>query len=250
MKWISLAFIVFLSGCVTTSKTAEQAVLHLQLAISLIQKENYPLALQELLTSQELDPSNPNTQSYLGYVYFVRDRFDFAEKHYKKAVDLYPKFTDAKNNLARVYVETSQYALAEKMLNEVLQDYTYVDFPRAYFNYGILEFNRKNFQKSLTYLNKTIEKERDNCLAHVYIGRNFLELSQNGLAVEQLNKAIQFCEPFSIDDAHYYDAIALFRNNQKDLAVVRFQELLKIYPAGKNRENAKKMLDVIRKGKL
>ena len=99
-------------------------------------------------------------------------------------------------------------------------------------------------------MNKTIEKERDNCLAHVYVGRNFLELSQNGLAVEQLNKAVQFCEPFSIDDAHYYDAIALYRSNQKDLAVVRFQELLKIYPSGKNRENAKKMLDLIRKGKL
>ncbi len=250
MKWISFAFVAFLSGCVTTTKSAEQATLHLQLAISLIQKENYPLALQELLTSQELDSTNPNTQSYLGFVYFVRERFDFAEKHYKKAIDLSPKFTDAKNNLARVYIETAQNAAAEKILNEVLQDYTYVDFPRAYFNYGLLEFNRKNFQKSLSYFNKTVEKDRDNCLANVYIGRNFLELSQNAMAAEQLNKAIQFCEPFLVDDAHYYDAIALFRNNQKDLAVVRFQELLKIYPSGKNRDNAKKMLDVIRKGNL
>ncbi len=250
MKWISLAFIVFMSGCVTSSKTNEQAALHLQLAVSLIQKENYPLALQELLTSQELDPNNAGTQSYLGFVYFIRERFDLSEKHYRRAVELNPKFTDAKNNLARVYIETSQNALAEKTLKEVLTDYTYVDFSRAYFNYGVLEFNRKNYRQSLVYLDKTLEKERDNCLAHVYVGRNYLELGQNSVAVEELNKAIPFCEPFQADEAHYFNAIALFRNNQKDLAVIRFQELLKIYPAGKNRNNAKKMLEVIRKGKL
>lgn len=239
-----------MAGCVTTQKKSEQASLHLQLAMSLIQQQNYPVALQELLISQDLDPSNADTQAYLGFVYFIRERNDLAEKHFKKAVQINPKFSDAKNNLARVYVETGRSKEAEVLLKEVLNDYTYSDFSRAHFNYGLLEFNRKNYKSSLASFNKSIQQDRENCLAHVYIGRNYLELSQSSIAVEELNKAIQFCQPLQVDDAHYYNAIALFRSNQKDLAVIRFQELLKIYPAGKNRENAKKMLDVIKKGNL
>ncbi len=250
MKWISLLLIVFLSACGTEPKQKESASLHLQLGVSLIQKDNYPGALKELLIAQDLDPRNANTQSYLGFIYFVRERYDLAEEHYKRAVILKPDFTDAKNNLARIYVETSQFKLAEKLLKEVLQDYTYSDFPRAYLNLGILEFNRKNFKNALVFLRKSIEKDRENCIAHVYIGRSHLELTENTLAVEQLNRAIHFCEDLQIDDAHYYDAIALYRSDQKDLAAARFEELLKLFPNGKNRDNAKKMLDVIKKGEL
>ncbi len=250
MKWISLAFALFLAGCVTTKKQTEQAALHLQLAVNFVQQENYPVALQELLTAQDLDPSNSDVQAYLGYVYFIRERIDLAEKHFKKAVAINSKFSDAKNNLARVYIETGRLKEAENLLKEILVDYTYSDFARAYFNYGLLEFNRKNYRASLNFFAKAIQKDRENCLAHVYIGRNYLELTQTSMAVEELNKAINFCQPLQVDDAHYYNAIALFRNNQKDLATVRFQELLKLFPTGKNRENAQKMLDVIRKGNL
>lgn len=250
MKWISLVFVILVTGCAATQKKTEQAALHLQLAVNFIQQENYPIALQELLTSQELDPSNPDTQAYLGFVYFMRERLDLSEKHFKKAVTLNPKFSDAKNNLARVYIETGRLKEAESLLKEILVDYTYTDFPKAYFNYGMLEFNRKNYRASLGFFSKAIQKNRENCLAHVYIGRNYLELKEASIAVEELNKAINFCQPLQVDDAHYYNAIALFRNNQKDLATVRFQELLKLYPAGKNRENAQKMLDVIKKGNL
>lgn len=250
MKWISLFLILCLAGCGTEPKQVESAALHLQLGVSLIQKEIYPAALKELLIAQDLDPRNANTQSYLGFVYFVRERYDLAEEHYKRAVSINPKFTDAKNNLARIYIETSQNKLAEGLLKEVFQDYTYGDFPRAYLNMGILEFNRKNYKNALVQLRKSLEKDRENCISHVYIGRSYLEVGDNALAVEQLNHAIHFCESTPIDDAHYYDAIALFRNNQKDLAATRFEELLKLYPNGKNRESAKKMLDVIRKGNL
>ncbi len=250
LKWISSFCLLVVLGCGTTPQQSESAKLHLQLAVSLIEKDNYPLALKELLIAQDLEPSNPVVQSYLGLVYFNRDRYDLAEEHYKRAVRLKSDFTDAKNNLARVYVESSQYKLAEKYLKEVLDDYTYTDFTKAYINYGLLEFKRKNYKQALVFLFKNLEKDRENCLSQVYVGRSYLELAENRLAVEQLNKAIAFCQPLEIDDAHYYNAIALFRNNQKDLAQIRFEELLKLFPVGKNRENARKMLDVIKKGTL
>jgi type IV pilus assembly protein PilF len=250
MKWISLILILLLSACGTTPQQAESAHLHLQLADSLIEKENYPSALKELLIAQDLEPSNAIVQSHLGYIYFSRERYDLSEDHYKRAISLNPDFTEAKNNLARVYIETAQNKKAETLLKEVLTDYTYNDFPRAYANYGILEFNRKKYKTALAYFRKTLEKDRENCFAQVYVGRCYMEMGDPKHAADQLNKAVNFCQPLQIDEAHYYGAIALFRSNQKDLATLRFEELLKVFPSGKNRENARKMLDVIKKGKL
>lgn len=242
---------LFFAGCTSVSNEHnEVADLHSQIAIGHIQKENYPLALKELLIAQEINPRDAAVQSNLGHVYFMRQRLDLAEDHYKRAIILQPTFTDAKNNLARVYIEGSQYRQAENLLKEVLTDLTYVDFPRAYANYGILEFNRKNFKRALSYFKKSLENDRENCITQVYVGRTYLELKENMLAVSQLEKAVGFCVPFDIEDAHYYSAIALFRNGQKDRSIFRFEELLKLYPNSKFVDRSQKMLEVLKKGAL
>jgi type IV pilus assembly protein PilF len=254
MHWlvfVSLFLFQFLlQSCVSENKKTETSLLHLQLAVSLIEKDNLPLALKELLNAEELDPSNPVTQSYLGFIYFTRERYDLAEISYKKAISLKSDFSDAKNNLARIYIETEKLNQAEKLLQDVLKDYTYSAFPRAYLNYGLLEYHRKNYSLSINYLKKNLEKERDNCLARVYLGRSYLDLKDNQTALNELNKAIVFCQPQLIDEAHYYSAISLFRKNEKDLAILRLEELIKIFPTGKNAENARKMIEAIRKGNL
>ena len=241
-----------LTSCTGESRVEknETAELHMQIAISHMQKENYPLALKELLIAQDLSPRDAAIQANLAHVYFMRERYDLSEQHYKRAIDLQPTFTDAKNNLARVYIETSQNRQAETLLKEVLADLTYSDYHRAYANYGVLEFNRKRYKTAISYLKRALEKDRENCYSHVYLGRSYLELKENLLAVSQLEKAISFCTPIDVDDAHYYSAIALFRNNQKDRAIFRFEELIKLFPNSKYLDRTRKMLEVLKKGTL
>ncbi|MBC7743074.1 MAG: tetratricopeptide repeat protein [Bdellovibrionaceae bacterium] len=255
MKLAFLFHCVFMylicSGCKSIPPVnKETGDLHSQIAIAHIEKGNYPLALKELLIAQDINPNDATIQSNLAHVYFMRQRYDLAEDHYKRAIAMQPAFTDAKNNLARVYIETSQYRQAENLLKIVLADLTYVDFSRAYANYGILEFNRKNFPRALSYFKKSLENDRENCITHVYLGRAYLELKENLLAASQLEKAVGFCNPLEIEDAHYYSAIALFRNGQKDRAIFRFEELIKLYPNSKFLDRAQKMLEVLKKGAL
>ncbi|MBC7421005.1 MAG: tetratricopeptide repeat protein [Bdellovibrio sp.] len=245
-------FICLLLGACESARVEknEDANLHMQIAVSHMQKENYPLALKELLIAQDLSPRNASIQANLGNVYFMRERYDLSEQHYKRAIALQPNFTDAKNNLARVYIETSQNRQAEVLLKEVLTDLTYVDFPRAQANYGILEFNRKNYKTAISYFKRSIERDRENCFTNVYLGRSYLELKETLLAVSQLEKSIAFCQPLEIEDAHYFSAIALYRNNQKDRAIFRFEELLKLFPSSKYVDRTQKMLVVLKKGAL
>lgn len=250
---ISLALMTYcLVSCKTmrTSEQQETAELHMQIAISYIQKDNLPTALKELLIAEDLAPGNAAVQSNLGLVYFLRERFELSERHYLSAIKFRPDFTEAKNNLARVYIENDQLRQAEPLLKEALKDLTFTDFSSVYANYGILEFKKKRYPQAKTYLKKALEADRENCMSHVYLGRANLELNELSLAIDELEKGIAFCSPAGIDEAHYYAALAFFRNNQRDRAMVRFEELIKLFPNGKNNEKSKKMLLLIKKGNL
>lgn len=246
-----LVFAFFSTGCRTTSvDNVESAQLHRQIAISHLRSESYPKALKELLIAEELDPRSAEVQADLGLVYFMRERYELSEKHYRRALSLKPGFTDAKNNLARSYIELGQFKKAEALLKEILADLTYTDFPRAQANYGVLEFKRKNFSAAITYLKKSLERDRENCYTQVFLGRSYLELQELSTAILQLDRAVGICMPIDNDDAHYYSAIAYFRDNQKEQAKFRFEELLKLFPNGANAEKTHKMLDLINKGSL
>lgn len=233
-----------------TSKRQEEANLHMQIAVSHIQNQNYPMALKELMTAEDLAPNNASIESNLGLVYFLREHYDMAEKHYLKSISIRNDFTEAKNNLARVYIEVGQLTKAEPLLKDALKDLTFSEYYLIYVNYGILEFKQKNYTASKMYLKKALELDRENCQAHLYLGRNYLDTVEVSLAADQLEKAISFCQPQGVDDAHYYAALAHFRNKQRDRAIVRFEELIQIFPTGKYNEKAKKMLDLIKKGNL
>ncbi len=240
-------------GCATSGMNAdnqENADLHMQIAVSHIQKDNLPGALKELLIAEDLAPKNASVQSNLGLVYFLRQRYELSEKHYLRAISFRSDFTEAKNNLARVFIENGQYRKAEPLLQEALKDLTFQDYASVYANYGILEFKQKHYGKAKIYLKKSLDTDRENCMTHVYLGRTYLDLNELALATDQLEKGISFCQPINVDEAHYYAALAFYRFNQKDRAMVRFEELIKLFPEGKNNEKARKMLALIKKGNL
>lgn len=248
--WLSL-ILVFLSSCKSFDHRAdERAELRLQLGISYMQQGNYPVALKELLAAEELNPENPLIHNNLGLLYFVREKYELSVKHFARAYELDPKFTDAKNNLARVYIELKQFAVAQRLLDEVIADLTYSYTAKAYMNYGLLEFNRSRFKLSKQYFKKVLITDREDCFAQVFLGRSFLELKENRQAADQLEKATTFCKMINVDDAHYFSAIALYRIGDKDLSLIRFKELLSLFPQAKYREQSKKMIDIIEKGAL
>lgn len=254
MFLLRLCIVIFLfSSCASlfkSDRSEERALLRQQLGVSYMQQGNYPLALKELLEAEELDSKNPQIQNNLGMLYFVREKFELSAQHFARAYELDKKFTDAKNNLARVYIELKQFAIAQRLLDEVLADLTYQYPIKADMNYGLLEFNRGRFKEAKKHFRKVLIQDREDCFAQVFLGRSFLELKENTQAVDQLEKATTFCKAMGIDDAHYFSAIALYRTGDKEQSLVRFKELLDLFPQAKYREQSKKMIDIIEKGTL
>ena len=247
---ISFLLIICLTSCLTkeTGSNADKAFFKMQLGVSYLEKNELPLALKELLDAEQLDPSNPLIHNNLGLVYFLRKKTDLAVKYFSKAVSLKPDFTEAKNNLARVYIEIKQYKNAEKLLNEVLEDLTYINAPAAYMNYGMMRFNQKRYAEAKVYFRKILQTSREDCYANSYYGRSFLELNELNDAAEQLDKAALYCKPLNIDEGHYYGAIAYYRLGKRDKAVARFEEVVQTFTDSYNKKNSEQMLLLIKKG--
>jgi len=247
--FVFFALCTVIAGCASTENiNKEKADLRMQNGVAHIQNDNLPLALKELLIAEELDPENPLIHNNLGLVYFLRQKFELSIKHFSKAVQLKNNFTEAKNNLARVYIEVKQYSKAEQLLNEVVSDLTYGNLAGAYMNYGLMRFAQNRFADAKTLFRKVLEWNREDCYGQVYYGRSFLELGQTKDAADQLDKATPFCLVDKIDEAHYYSAIAHYRSGNKDKALARFNETIKLFPQGTNLKNAEKMILMIKRG--
>lgn len=249
MGRIILIFSLFiLSACASwTNKDAEKAELFLSLGTSHFENGNYPGALQELLKAEELDKSNPVVQNNLGLVYFMRQRYDLAEKHIRRALALNPKYSEARNNLSRVLIEVNRFPEAEKEAQMVIDDLTYPSIDKAYVNLGLAQFNQKKYADSKQSFLRAMNTSRDNCVANTYYGRSIFETKDYSDAVVALDTAIGFCQKALYDEPHYYSALAYYRLGDKDKSMARFSEIIKLYPEGKYREKSKAMLEMLRK---
>lgn len=228
------------------NKTA--ADLKMQIGVSYLVNNNLPLALKELLAAAELDPENSYIQNNLGIIYFMREKYELSYKYFSKAIDLNPHFTEAKNNLARLYIEQKQYSKAQKILDTVLSDLTYTNVFSAYFNYGLSWFNQGQYSNAKDYFEKALNENREDCFSMVYYGRSLLELKQLEAASKQLDQAAYFCTSENVDEAHFYSAIAYYRLQNTSKSQARFEELIKLFPNGKNSKKSQQMIELIKKG--
>ncbi|PIS10732.1 MAG: hypothetical protein COT73_07710 [Bdellovibrio sp. CG10_big_fil_rev_8_21_14_0_10_47_8] len=223
------------------------ADLHLQIGTSQLNSGNYPQALQELLTAEDLDGDNPVIQNNLGLAYFVRNRYDLSEKHIRKALDQKSDYTDARNNLARLLIEKGQLDEAIKEAKSAAEDLTYTSPEKPMINLGLAYFKQGKFAEAKTHFLKAIDYQRDNCLANSYYGRSLYELKDKARAAAALDRAVGFCQRTQFDEPHYYSALTYYAMGQKDKAVARFEELIKLYPNGAYVDKSKIMLETIRK---
>jgi Tfp pilus assembly protein PilF len=243
-----LTLLSHLIGCTTTEENKHKADLYVRLGAANLDSGKYALALKHFLQAESLDSENPVIQNNLGLTYFLRERFDLALVHFQKAVKVSPQFTDARNNLARTLVETGRYEEALQHLEIVQKDLTYPELDKAYINQGLLYFNQKKWPEAEESFRKAVKERTDSCYAQNYLGRTLFEQHNYSVAVDVLDKAIGFCQKMSFDEPHYYSALSMYRMGDKNKAMTRFQEIIKLYPTGAYQEKSRAMLDLLKKG--
>ena len=212
----------------------------------MLSQDKKETALEQLLKARDLDPDNALFLNHLGLAYFFLGENEQAILALKEAVDKKADYSEAHNNLGRVYIEIRDFNKARKHLALAAKDLTYGSKDKVWLNLGLSYFFEGHFQKSQNYFVKSISFNRDNCLAYNYYGRSLLEGEEFNKASKALDQAIYHCRKKGFDEPHYYGAVALYRLGYTAQALARLQEGRKLFPRGENKTKMDEMINLLR----
>ena len=159
--------------------------------------ENRPRdALRELLESLKINPKDPETHNLLALTYERLDRLDLATRHFKKALQLKPNYSEARNNMAVVLMKQNKWNAAIAQLMTISEDLLYptpqivdVNLGWAHFNLGQHDAASQAYRRTLDYYEKGLPQDNTYIIALVGMGRTMLALEETSAAVAHLNKA-------------------------------------------------------------
>ncbi|MBI5546362.1 MAG: tetratricopeptide repeat protein, partial [Deltaproteobacteria bacterium] len=91
-------------------KKKDQAVLHYDMGVQALQNNDARTALIEQQKAVELDPDLDLAHNALGLLYHVSyGERDKAVEHYRRALELNPKFSEAYTNLGNVFLDQGRF---------------------------------------------------------------------------------------------------------------------------------------------
>ncbi len=242
----SLVVQFILSTACSTAHHRDEASLRLQLGTSMLEVGNLPGALRELLKAEAEDPNNEVVQNNLGLVYFLRDHDDLAIQHLRRAIEIKPNYSDARNNYGRLLIETAQYDRGIVEIEHVLADLTYDQPQKAYLNLGLAYFRKNDFRIAKSKLTEALKIDRRNCLAQILYGRSVLELGELEAATRTLDNSIILCKDAKADEARYYSGLSYYKLGQPSPAIARMEEVVRLYPEGAYAKKAQSLLKLMK----
>lgn len=228
-----------------SKRDPERAALYLKIGSGFLMQGLYPQAMAELTKAEQLDDMNPVIKNNLGLAYYVRNKLTVAEAKFRAAIRLDPRYSDAKNNLARTLLDQDKVNEAMRFLLEAEGDLTYGFPEKTFANLGMAYFKQGRYQKAEEYLARSLEIRRQNCVTADYYGRTLFELKKIEQSAQILDQAIEYCRSSRVEDPLFFSAMSYFTLGEKEKTRARIEELLKDYPKSKYVAKAKGMLELL-----
>jgi len=137
---------LLMAGCATSRKqqeldhaNARKASARLDVGISYMEQGRTAMALREFMNAEALDPRNARIQYALGEGYLSRGKPEESELHFKKALELYSDYHDARLSLAGLYLIYDRNEEVIEQCNILVNDPTFPASYRALTNRGLAE---------------------------------------------------------------------------------------------------------------
>jgi len=235
----SLVVMSIFAGCASQGKkeltpAQKKAKLYFGQGTRDLVTKDYTKALSNLMEAVALDPENSEIHNNLGMAYFFKNSPSKAQAHIKRAIQLNNKNTDAKLNLATIYMNEGKLAQAEGLYNEILEDLTYGGQHRTHYNLGVIELSRKNQMAAKSQFNKSLGVNPNYCPAHYklaemsYSERNYIS-SLKQYKEASMGTCYNDPKPLHgqikslIQLKRYPDALAYLKDMQERFAMTKYE---------------------------
>jgi arylsulfatase A-like enzyme/Tfp pilus assembly protein PilF len=162
------------------------------------------------LCKKALSIDDRNTQAYalIGEVYMAR-------VYLEKAVEIQPKMTRNMLNLAVCLIGLKEYERAEKLLQDILQDYP--KFPLAYYHLGLMYEEQGRIEEACESYAKEIENYPDHFRARFNLGKLLLRRGDLNGYLEQMEKVMKTAPAEAEGYLFYARGKLLRKDNPEDI---------------------------------
>ncbi len=243
MKTLIIFSLIFVFGCASSpkekTKAEKKAEIYYGKGTNDLLNGQYTSALKNLLEANSLKPNDSDILNNLGMAYFFKTKEGTAIRYVKKALEINPKNTKARLNLATLYTNTNQLEEAKKQFHIVLEDLTYEGQYKTYYNLGQLYLKTKNVQKALNYFKQSLSENPQYCASHFFMGEIYFQRQEYKNALESYKSAgygVCYNNPKPI----YHQALSYIQLKEYDTARVKLEEVIERFKPteyGKKAEN-------------
>jgi Tfp pilus assembly protein PilF len=162
-----------------------------------------------------------------------------AIEHFKAALEIYPRFILALNELSALYVNQNDLPNAEQSLKQALE--IEPNNATLRMNYGYVLLLREKFADADRELHKAITLRDDLASAHLYRGRALIRLSKFDEAESELNRAVSFGGSAAVLAYRYLGALYSERGDNEK-AVAALEKYLKAAPNAKDADQVRAVI--------
>ncbi|MFZ5469266.1 MAG: social motility TPR repeat lipoprotein Tgl [Myxococcota bacterium] len=221
---ITAAALLVASACkhVPSEKELQGAQIHYDLGVQ-AQQDDPQQAFKEFEAALALDPDFAEAHNAIAVVlHLAFRRFDEAAGHYQRAIAIRPTFSEAKTNLANVYLDQKRYDEAIALYEEALNDMLYPTPFIAHGNLGWALYKKGEVKKGLDHIKAAVTTNPKFCLGYKNLGLIHDEQGAADEACRQFAKYRENCP--EVAEAHYREGVCLAKLGQVETAKERLTE--------------------------
>jgi len=251
MRKLMVGLVIFLMASIASSailknpcKSKEYPKVMKQKTEADFSKNDYYLALDDILAVKKCNPKDPEVFYWLGRIYQARLEMGKSEENYLQAVQLNKNYSQAYMALGNLYLKQNKNERALENYKKAASDDTYREAYIAWNNIGWIYLLQDNYAEAEQALLKSLAFQPGFCAAFCNLGELRAKQKKYGEAIIQYQKSISLCPTYS--RSHLMLGLEYNREGKVAEACSEFDLARKIAPADSDDGiNAAKYLKIL-----
>lgn len=248
MKFLSIFLLVFTVSC-ASKKTKEESInkkakLYYNQGTQQLVAKNYTKALKYLIEANTLKPDDAKTLNNLGMTFYFKGKKERGVRYIKRSIEIDPKYTKARQNLATIYVNLGKLKEAKEQYDLVLDDLTFEAQYKTYYNLGILHLKLGNNNQAINYFKQSLNENQNYCPSHFYLGEIYYQEGQYNKALSSY-KSSGYGTCYNNPAPIYHQALSYIKLKKFDNAKLKLEEILDRFKTSDYQKKAKVQLQAL-----